>query len=107
MHCALSPEDKAETQVEKRARVSSPKKVEVDERRLREMGSTVSCNERPTMRHDMTPPEVVWELMEIWETYELIDDLTWPLGRMRDILINYRRCLSLRYKNMRHLDRHK
>ena len=107
MQRAPSPEDKAETQVEKRARVSSPKKVEVDERRLREMGSTVSCNERRTMDPGMSPVEVVWELMEIWETYELIDDLSRPLGLMRDILTYYRNGLSLRYKNMSPLERHK
>ena len=107
MQRAPSPEDEAETQVAKRARVCSSKKVVVDERRLREMESTVSCIERRTMYHGISPVEVVRQLIEIWETYELIDDLSRPLGLMRDILINYRMGLSLRYKNMSPLERHK
>ena len=71
------------------------------------MESTVSCIERRTMHHGISPVEVVRQLIEIWETYELIEDPTWPLGLMRDILINYRMGLSLRYKNMSPLERHK
>ena len=47
------------------------------------------------------------QLIEVWETFEPIEDLTRPLGLMRDILINYRMGLSLRYKNMSLLERHK
>ena len=107
MQRAPSPEDEAETQVAKRARVCSSKEVVVDERRLREMESTVSCIERRTMHHGISPVEVVRQLIEIWETYEPIEDPTWPLGLMRDILIDYFRGLSLRYKNMSPLERHK
>ena len=99
--------DEAETQVAKRARVCSSKEVVVDERRLREMESTVSCIERRTMYHGISPVEVVRQLIEVWETFEPIEDLTRPLGLMRDILINYRMGLSLRYKNMSPLERHK
>ena len=99
MQRAPNPADKAETQVEKRARV--------DVRRLREMESTVSCVERRTMYHGISPVEVVRQLIEVWETFEPIEDLTRPLGLMRDILINYRMGLSLRYKNMSLLERHK
>ena len=99
MQRAPSPEDKAETQVEKRARV--------DVRRLREMESTVSCIERRTMYHGISPVEVVRQLIEIWDIYELIDDMSRPFGLMRDILTYYRNGLSLRYNTMSPLERHK
>ena len=70
MQRAPSPEDKAETQVDKRARACCSKKVVVDVRRLREMESTVSCIERRTMYHGISPVEVVRQLIEVWETLE-------------------------------------
>ena len=106
MQRAPSPMDKAETQVEKKARVTCSKKVVADISQLREMESTVSCIERQSMYPGMRPVEVVRQLIEVWAAFELIEDLIRPLGLMRDILINYRMGLSLRYTNMSPLERH-
>ena len=99
--------DKAETQVEKKARATCSKKVVADICQLRVMESTVSSSVRQSMHPGMRPEEVVRQLIEVWATFELIEDLIRPFGLMRDILINYRMGLSLRYKNMSPLERHK
>ena len=58
--------DESETQVAKRARVCSSKEVELDERRLTEMESTVCGIERRTMHHGISPVEVMNKIIEIW-----------------------------------------
>ena len=56
--------------------------------------------ERRSMAQNIKPHEAVRQIMEVFRTFDIRRDTTWPLRHIRDIALEYLRALSLRYQSM-------
>ena len=61
--------------------------------------------ERRSMAQNIKPHEAVRQIMEVFRTFDIRGDPTWPLRHIRGIVLDYLRALSLRYQSMRDVEK--